>query len=171
MKNVFVFRFQRCLSFQMIESGNGGKIFLTTCNSNVNFIKLQQVCQSQFCCNLSFAETWYNLLKQLAASLWITSFDNQLAVTLLTTCNRLVVNKLSQAMRTHPDIGLLIQFFARCQQTCCNFWLCTCDVKDFRRAYSPNPYYSYVGGSLANNFSPQADILGRKYVDENMPYL
>ena len=31
----------------------------------------------------------------------------QLATSLLTTCNRLVVNKLSQAMRTHPDIGLL----------------------------------------------------------------
>ena len=25
----------------------------------------------------------------------------------LTTCNKLVVNKLSQAMQTHPDIGLL----------------------------------------------------------------
>ena len=52
--------------------------------------------------------TCYDLLKQIAASLWITSFDNQLAASLLTTCNSLVVNKLSQAMRTHPDIGLLI---------------------------------------------------------------
>ena len=43
------------------------------------------------------------VLKQLAASLWITSFDNQLAECLLTT----VVNKLSQVMRTHPGIGLL----------------------------------------------------------------
>ena len=33
---------------------------------------------------------------------------NQLVTSLLTTCNRLVVNKLSQAIRTHPDIGLLI---------------------------------------------------------------
>ena len=33
--------------------------------------------------------------------------DNQLAISLLTTCNRLVVNKLSQALRTHLDIGLL----------------------------------------------------------------
>ena len=57
-------------------------------------------------CNL---QTCYNLLKQLAASLWITSFDNQLATSLLTTCNRLVVNKLSQAIQTHPDIGLLIK--------------------------------------------------------------
>ena len=54
-------------------------------------------------------QTCYNLLKQRhAASLWITSFDNQLATSLLTTCNRLVVNKLSQAMRTHADIGFLI---------------------------------------------------------------
>ena len=45
----------------------------------------------------AIAETFYNLLKQLAASLLI-----------IHTCNRLVVNKLSQAMRTHPDIGLLL---------------------------------------------------------------
>ena len=48
------------------------------------------------------------LVEQLATSLWITSFGNQLATSLSTTCNKLVVNKLSQAMRTHPDIGLLI---------------------------------------------------------------
>ena len=59
--------------------------------------------------NASFhLQICYNSLKQLAASLWITSFDNQLATSLLTTCNRLVVNKLSQGMQTHPDIGLLI---------------------------------------------------------------
>ena len=48
-------------------------------------------------------QTCSNLLKQLAASLWITSFDNQLATSLLTTCSSLVVNKLS-----HPGISLLI---------------------------------------------------------------
>ena len=53
-------------------------------------------------------QTCYNLSKQIALSLWITSFENQLASSVLTTCNRLVVNKLSQAIRTHPDIGLLI---------------------------------------------------------------
>ena len=53
--------------------------------------------------------TCYNLLKQFAASLWITSFDNQHATSLLTTCNRLVVNKLSQGVRAHPDIGLLFK--------------------------------------------------------------
>ena len=54
-----------------------------------------------------YLEIRYNLLKQLAASLWITSFDNQLATSLLTTCNRLAVNKLSQVMRMHPDIQLI----------------------------------------------------------------
>ena len=63
------------------------------------------ICRLVTTCHL---QTCYNLLKQLAASLWIKSFDSQLATSLLTTCNRLVVNKLSQAMRTHPDIGLLI---------------------------------------------------------------
>ena len=52
-------------------------------------------------------EVCYNLsdLLQLAASLWITSFDNQLATSLLQ--NKRVVNKLSQAMPVRPDIGLL----------------------------------------------------------------
>ena len=40
----------------------------------------------------------------------------------LTTCNGLVVNKLS--MRTHPDIGLMIKFFARCLMQLACFWLC-----------------------------------------------
>ena len=61
-------------------------------------------------------QTCYNLLEQLAASLLITNLENQLATSLLTTCNTLVVNKLSQAMRTHPDIGLVQQVVARCQQ-------------------------------------------------------
>ena len=77
------------------------------------------------CCNLSIwsssnksvkirlvatchLQTCYNLLKQLSASLWVTSFQNELAIiSLLTTCNGLVVYKLSQAMRTHPEVDLL----------------------------------------------------------------
>ena len=54
-------------------------------------------------------QTCYNLLKQLAASLWITSFDNQPATSLLTTCNRRFVNRQCQAMRPHPDVRLLIK--------------------------------------------------------------
>ena len=69
----------------------------SSCDKSVE-IRLVKTCHLQ---------TFYNLLKQLATSLLITSFDNQLATSLLTTCNRLVVNKLSQAMRTHPGIGLL----------------------------------------------------------------
>ena len=69
----------------------------------------------------------YNLLKQLVASVWIKSFDHQLATNLLTTLNRLVVNKLSQGIRTHPDIGLLLMKpVARCQQTCCNLCVFGC---------------------------------------------
>ena len=36
------------------------------------------------------------------------------------------VNKRSQAMRTHPDIGLLKQVVTRCQQTCCNWRVFGC---------------------------------------------
>ena len=84
----------------------------TSCNKLVNFMNVQQVCLNQACYNLSFAD-----LLQLAASLWITSFDTQLASCLLKTCSRLVNNKLSQVMRAHAAIGLLI---TRCQQICCN---------------------------------------------------
>ena len=38
----------------------------------------------------------------------MTSFNNQLVTSELITCNRLVV-KLSQAIRTHRDIGLMIK--------------------------------------------------------------
>ena len=68
--------------------------------TNENKIRLVAICHFQTC---------YNLLKQLAASLWITSFDNQLATSLLTTCNRLIVNKMSQSMRIYPDTRLFGQ--------------------------------------------------------------
>ena len=54
-----------------------------------------------------YLQTSYKLLKKLASSLWIKSLDNQLASSLLTTCSRLVIIKPEQAMRTHPDIGLM----------------------------------------------------------------
>ncbi len=44
----------------------------------------------------------------------------QLAASLLTTCNRLVIIKLEQAMRTHPDIGLVIADLLQLAR----FWLC-----------------------------------------------
>ena len=74
------------------------EVTLCTANkcNNHNSVKIRLVAT----CHL---QTCYNLLKQLAASLWITSFDNKLVSSLVTTCN-----KLSQAMRTHPDIDLLM---------------------------------------------------------------
>ena len=62
-------------------------------------IRLVATCHLQTCCNL---------LKLLAANLWITSFDNQLSTSLTATCNTLVLNKLSQAMPTHPIIYRLL---------------------------------------------------------------
>ena len=58
--------------------------------------------------------TWYlqtccKLLKQYASILWIKSLDNQLVLSQLTNCSRLVIIKSEQVMWTHPDI-----------QTCCN---------------------------------------------------
>ena len=89
---------------------------LSSCNRSVE-IRLVATCHLQTC---------YNLSKQLATSLLITTLDNQLATSLLTNCNRLVANKLSQAMRTHPDIGLLQQVVVRCQQTRCNLRVFGC---------------------------------------------
>ena len=70
----------------------------SSCNKSVK-IRLVIACHLQTC---------YNLLKQLAASLWIKNFDDQLATSLLTICNKLVVNKLSQTMRTDLYISSLI---------------------------------------------------------------
>ena len=72
----------------------------SSCNKSVKKIRLVATCHLQTCSNL---------LKQLAASLWITSFDNQFATSLFTTCNRRFVNRPLQAMRTHPDIGSSIK--------------------------------------------------------------
>ena len=52
----------------------------TTCNTLIIVIKLQQVCENHL-------QTSYKLSKELAASLWITIFDNELEASLLTTCN------------------------------------------------------------------------------------
>ena len=96
---------------------------LATCQQTATNLSISSSCNKSVKIRLVAAchlQTRYNLLKQLEASLWITSFDNQLATSLLTTCNRLVVNKLSQAIRTHPDIGLLITSLLQLAR----FWLC-----------------------------------------------
>ena len=45
---------------------------------------------------------------QLTTNLWIKSFDNQLAESLLTASNKRVVNKLSQAIRTQYAVTSLM---------------------------------------------------------------
>ena len=88
---------QICFKLSILQQVATNLSISSSCNKSVK-IRLVVTCHLQTC---------YNLLKQLAATLWMTSFDNQLVTSLLTTCNRLVVNKLSQAIRMHPDIGLL----------------------------------------------------------------
>ena len=92
----------------------------TSCIKPVDFIKLHQVCEHQTCCNLIFAD----LLQVDETTCIKPACSSQLAVSLLTTCNRLVMIKPEQAMRTHPDIGLLIGDLL---QLAC-FWLC-CQIK------------------------------------------
>ena len=53
-------------------------------------------------------QTCFNLLKQLATGLLMTSYNNQLATSLLTTCNRLVITSFRK-----PCERLLIS-------ACCN---------------------------------------------------
>ena len=48
------------------------------------------------------------------------------AIALSLYTNRLDYNKLSQAKRTHPDIGLLKEAVTRCQQTCCKWCVFGC---------------------------------------------
>ena len=92
----------------------------------------------QFHQAICYLQTSYNLLKQLAASLLITSLDNQLGTSLLTTCNRLVItscrkpcehilisaccNKLLQ------DVNRLVEFG--------RFWLCRIWEWDQRKVHS-----------------------------------
>ena len=66
--------------------------------------QVEQVCENHACCNLIFAD-----LLQLASSLLIKSLNYQLAASLLTTCNRLIIIKPGQAMRMHPDVGLMTE--------------------------------------------------------------
>ena len=62
------------------------------------------MCENQTCCNLIFAD----LLQVDETTCIKLACSSQLAASLLTTCNRLVIMKLEQAMRTHPDIDLVI---------------------------------------------------------------
>ena len=97
-----------------------------------------QPIMSQDCCKLQQTCQFYPVAKSLLKSgslqhvicrlltnksTLITSSDNQLATSLLTTCNRLFVNKLSQAMRTPPGINLLMTVYRKMLESV-RFWLC-----------------------------------------------
>ena len=69
-------------SLQLVKKVATNLSISSSCNKCVK-ISLDATCYLQTC---------YNLLKQLSASLWITSFNDQLETSLLTTCNKLVVN-------------------------------------------------------------------------------
>ena len=95
---------------------------------------LQQVCSSQLAASLQFticSKSAVRNLQQVCSS--------QLAASLLTTCSRLVVIKPEQAMRTHPDIGLMI---ATCSKSAADllqlarFWLCTASDRHALRYYA-----------------------------------
>ena len=70
----------------------------SSCIKSVN-IRLDATRYLQTCCRpLQVDET--TCIKPVCSS--------QLAASLLTICNRFVIIKPEQAMRTHPDIGLVI---------------------------------------------------------------
>ena len=74
------------------------------------------ICEHQTYCSLIFAD----LLKVDETTCIKPACSSQLAVRLLTTCNRLVIIKLEQATRTHPDIDLVIGDLLQLAR----FWLC-----------------------------------------------
>ena len=76
-------------------------LFATICIRSVRD-NLHQACSRQFASSL-FATI---CIRSVCDNLHQVC-SRQLVTSLLTSCSRLVVNKLLQAMRTHPDIGLL----------------------------------------------------------------
>ena len=83
---------------------------------------LHQVCSSQLASSLQFATCIKSAVRNLHQVC-----SSQLASSLLTTCSRLDIIKPEQAMRTHPDITLMI---ASCNKPAADllqllrFWLC-----------------------------------------------
>jgi hypothetical protein len=95
---------------------------LTTCIKSAVH-NLHQACSSQLVASPQFTtciKPAVHNLHQICSS--------HLAASLLTTCNRFDIIKPEQAMRTHPDIGLMI---VSCIKSAADllqlarFWLCT----------------------------------------------
>ena len=96
----------------------------TSCIKPVDFIKLRQV--SMWTSDL--LQSWYlhaDLLQVDETTCIKRACSSQLATSLLTTCNRLVIIKPKQAMRTHPDIGWFIADLLHLAR----FWLCNSEWK------------------------------------------
>ena len=114
--NNLCFYLYRIILSVLYTAKNAADLMPTICIKLVDFIKLHQVCEHQTCCNLIFA----GLLQVDEITFIKAACSSQLAASLLTTCNRLVIIKPEQAMRTHPDIGLVIGDLLRIAR----FWLC-----------------------------------------------
>ena len=106
---------------QACSSQLASSLQLTTCIKSAVH-NLHQACSSQLAASPQFTtciKPAVHNLHQICSS--------QLAASLLTTCNRLDIIKPEQAMRTHPDIGLMI---ASCIKSAADllqlarFWLC-----------------------------------------------
>jgi hypothetical protein len=106
---------------QACSSQLASSLQLTTCIKPAVH-NLHQACSSQLAASPQFTtciKSAVHNLHQICSS--------QLAASLLTTCNRLDIIKPEQAMRTHPDIGLMI---ASCIKSAADllqlarFWLC-----------------------------------------------
>ena len=85
---------------------------VTNATNMLQVVDFSRLFENQTCCNLIFAD-----LLQLASSLLIKSLKYQLASSLLTTCSRLIIIKPKQAMRTHPDVGLMTEACSRLAAT------------------------------------------------------
>ena len=88
--------------------------------------KLYQTCWLHQVASSLWTSTWCNLifadlLQVDETTCMKPACSSQLAASLLTTCNRLIIIKPEQAMRTHPDIGLVIADLLQLAR----FWLCT----------------------------------------------
>ena len=97
----------------------------TNCIRPVDFVKSV---------NIRLAATWYC---KLVSSWWnnlhraCMQFASCSESSCLTTCNRLGIIKPEQAMRTDPDIGLVIADFLQLAR----FWLCKIMIKQKKKLY------------------------------------
>ena len=88
---------QQACSLQLAAS-----LQFTTCIKSA-VRNLQQICGSQLASSLQFATCSKSAVRNLQQAC-----SSQVASSLLTTCSRHDIIKPEQAMRTHPDIALMI---------------------------------------------------------------